>query len=72
MIIIKKYLGCAAMDMGNGSIKMVYFELFCIELIIFIVAVTICDAMEVEANPMAIILVAFAAAGIFLIEKGAL
>jgi len=51
-----------------SQIEMVYFELLCIELIILIVAVTICDAAGLEANPMAVVLL-LALAGIFLVEK---
>jgi len=48
---------------------MVYFELLCIELIILVAVITICDAAKLEVNPMAVVLLAFAAAGIFLVEK---
>jgi len=51
---------------------MVYFELLCIELVISIAVVTSCDAAKIEVNPIAVILLEFAVAGIFLVEKGVL
>jgi len=51
---------------------MIYFELFCIEFILFSVIISFCDTVESEVNLLVALLLALAVAGIFLVEKGVL